>query len=143
MLKNNMYAKVSWPTEDEMIQYALMVQQREPEVDDVIGFADGLSIAVQCSSDELSQSADYNGYHHDTHCNNVFLFVPTGKIAFACFNFPGSWHDTLVSAELINKVVESIGPYKVSVDQGFPRSGNIICIYVYHASISLNRSIIR
>ena len=79
----------------------------------------------------MQQSADYNGYHHDTHCNNVFLFVPTGKLAFACYNFPGSWYDTLVSAALINKVIESIGPFKVSVDQGFPRSGLFIWVMVH------------
>ena len=38
--------------------------------------------------------------------NNVFCFAPTGKIIFACINFPGSWHDSQVSLSLISKVVE-------------------------------------
>ena len=65
-------------------------------------FADGLSIPVQCSSDEIMQSTDYNGYHHDTHCNNVFLFGPDGKIYYGALNYPGSWHDAQVCQLLIN-----------------------------------------
>ena len=58
--------------------------------------------------------------------NNVFCFAPTGKIIFACVNFPGSWHDAQVSASLITKVVANIGDFKICVDQGFPRAGDLL-----------------
>ena len=71
------------------------------------------------------QSTDYNGYHHDTHCNNVFLFGPDGKIYYGALNYPGSWHDAQVCQLLIALVLLLLGMYKVCVDQGFPRSGEL------------------
>jgi len=62
--------------------------------------------------------------------NNVFCFSPTGKIIFACINFPGSWHDSQVSLSLISKVVRNIGDFKICVDQGFPRSGDLLNKFV-------------
>jgi len=76
------------------------------------------------------QATNYNGYHHDTMCNNVFCFAPTGKIIFACINFPGSWHDSQVILSLIAKVVENVGAFKIYVDQGFPRSGDLLDKFV-------------
>ena len=105
--------------------YAKMVQMREPLIDNVIGFVDGLSLTVQCSDDEFQQNAAYNGYSHDTCCNNVFAFSPEGKIIYCAYNYPGSWHDTTVAQDLINLVVESVGQYALCVDQGFPRSGHL------------------
>ena len=37
------------------------------------------------------QNAAYNGYNHDTSCNNVFAFSPEGKIKFSAYNYPGSY----------------------------------------------------
>ena len=109
---------------------AALVQNREPKVRDVIGFTDGVSIPVKCSSKLSLQATDYNGYHHDTMCNNVFCFAPTGKIIYACINYPGSFHDSQVSAGLIRCVLEYIGRYKICVDQGFPRSGDLFDKFV-------------
>ena len=67
-------------TAREKRSLARLVQRREPGVRDVISFTDGVSIPVQCASDINRQTTDYNGYHHDTMCNNVFCFAPTGKI---------------------------------------------------------------
>jgi len=55
-----------------------------------------------------------------------FGFAPTGKIIFSCINFPGSWHDSQVILSLISKVVENIGDFKICLDQGFPRSGDLL-----------------
>ena len=74
-LKNNEYAKISFPDPAKMAEFAAMVQVREPMVDNVIGFVDGLSLPIQCSDDEYMQNAAYNGYSHDTCCNNVFAFT--------------------------------------------------------------------
>jgi hypothetical protein len=130
-LKNNAKAKILCPNSLEEKEYlADLVNRREPKVADVIGFTDGVSLPIQCASDPISQATNYNGYHHDTMCNNVFCFAPTGKIIFACINFPGSWHDSQVSLSLIAKVVENIGAFKICVDQGFPRSGDLLDKFV-------------
>lgn len=124
-LKNNEYAKVSFPDPEKMAEFASIIQLREPLVDNVIGFVDGLSLPVQCSDNECLQNAAYNGYSHDTCCNNVFAFSPEGKVIYSSFNYPGSWHDSIVASDLINVVVENIGHYALCVDQGFPRSGDL------------------
>ena len=130
-MRNHPKAKIHWPnTLAEKEALADLVNRREPQVDDVIGFTDGVSLPVQCASDPISQATNYNGYHHDTMINNVFCFAPTGKIIFACINFPGSWHDSQVSLSLISKVVENIGDFKICVDQGFPRSGDLLNKFV-------------
>jgi len=130
-LRNHPKARIHWPnTLAEKEALADLVNRREPQVDDVIGFTDGVSLPVQCASDPISQATNYNGYHHDTMINNVFCFAPTGKIIFACINFPGSWHDSQVSLSLISKVVENIGDFKICVDQGFPRSGDLLNKFV-------------
>ena len=130
-LKVNRVARVHFTkTAREKSSLARLVQRCEPRVRDVIGFTDGLSIPVQCASDINRQTTDYNGYHHDTMCNNVFCFAPTGKIIYSCINFPGSFHDSQVSVGLINVVLEHIGRYKICVDQGFPRSGDMFDKFV-------------
>jgi hypothetical protein len=122
-LKKNIYSRIKFPNEGEKRLFADLVNAREPAVNNVIGFIDGLAIPVQCGSDEVSQAMDYNGYHHDTMCNNVFAFAPTGKVIAACLNSPGSWHDSHVCYPLTEHVAENIGDYCFCVDQGFSRSG--------------------
>jgi hypothetical protein len=130
-LRINEKAKIRWPSNlEEKQQFATLVNGREPTVDDVIGFTDGVQIPIKCSSDPVRQATYYNGYQHDTTCNNVFCFAPTGKIIYACVNYPGSWHDSQVSQNLIAKVVADIGDFKICVDQGFPRSGDLLNKFV-------------
>ncbi len=122
-LSNHRFAKVQFPKEEKKADWAAMISAREPEVEGVIGFVDGVAFAVQCGESEEEQARDYNGYRHDTVCNNVFAFGPDGKIFFAAVNFPGSWHDSMVSTELGAWAINKMGDYKLCVDQGFPRSG--------------------
>jgi len=56
--------------------------------------------------------------------NNVFAFVPDGKVFFAAINFPGSWADAALMAHFLAHIKPRIGSYKICVDQGFPRSGD-------------------
>jgi hypothetical protein len=94
-------------------------------VSNVIGFVDGMSLPVKCSEDMFLQNAAYNGYHHDTMCNNVFAFSSTGIIIYACINFPGSFHDSVVANDLIDITVRKIGGYAFCVDSGFPRTNEL------------------
>ena len=40
-----------------MREYADMVQLREPEVDDIIGFMDGVSFSSECTDERIEQNA--------------------------------------------------------------------------------------
>jgi hypothetical protein len=142
LLRRNNKARIHWPsTLAEKISLASLVERREPTVPDVIGFTDGVALPIQCSSDLVSQSTNYNGYHHDTTCNNVFCFAPNGKIIWACINYPGSWHDSQVAHSLIAKVVQNIGEYKLCVDQGFPRSGDLFNKFVGPISVRARKDL--
>ena len=81
-LRRHPAAAVEFPDEEKMEYFASMVQSREPLIRNVIGFVDGLSLACQCSDSHLLQNAAYNGYSHDTSCNNVFAFSPEGKVMY-------------------------------------------------------------
>ena len=124
-LRKNKSAKIKWPSEEEKVKWAALVNNREPSVDSVIGFVDGLALHVKCSDDEYEQSEHYNGHAKDTMTNNVFAFSPEGKVFYAALSYPGSWHDSQVSAHLASKAITSLGDYKLCVDQGFPRSGDL------------------
>lgn len=99
-------AAVIFPSQEEMLTLSNMVRNRESMAGNVIGFLDGLALPVQCSSAPTQQATYYNGYHHDTTINNTFLFLADGRIGFACINYPGSWHDAQVCADLIATVLE-------------------------------------
>ena len=139
-LRNNPVSKIHFPDTDEEKEYfASLIAHREPSIRNCIGFVDGVSIAVQCSSEVQAQNKDYNGYKHDTNVNNVLAFAPTGKVIYAALNYPGSWHDSTVCAGLIDVVVETIGAFCMCVDQGFPRSG-LYFIPSSNLSLFLGRS---
>jgi hypothetical protein len=48
---DNPIAEVRIPSPEKMLQFAGMVQSREPLVDDVIGFMDGVSIPAECTDE--------------------------------------------------------------------------------------------
>jgi hypothetical protein len=66
-------ARVKFPNERTMTRFAAMVQRREPLVNDVMGFMDGLTIPCACSSEQLSLVT--NG------CASVILMDPTSASA--------------------------------------------------------------
>ena len=130
LLRDHPLAKVEFPGEAKMRDFASMVQRREPMVDDIIGFMDGVSFPVQCTDERLAQNAMYCGYDCDTMVNNVFAYGPDGKVFFAAVNFPGSWADGSLTARFLPYMKRKLGEYKICVDQGFPRSGDAHGIFV-------------
>ncbi len=120
-LSKHDHCKLAFPTEAEMQYYSYLTNRREPSTTNIIGFVDGLALEVKCRSDPFAQSFAFNGHTHTTQCNNVFAFVPTGKIVYACLNYPGSWHDSRVAWHFMEVVKEKIGEYAFVVDQGFTR----------------------
>ncbi len=52
-----------------------LVQIREPTVDDIIDFMDGISFPAECTNDCVKQNAMYCGYNYNTMVNNVFVCI--------------------------------------------------------------------
>jgi len=70
--------RIHWPcTDHEKAYFTDLVYQRDRQnpVYDVIGFTDGVSLPIECSSDPIAQATNYNGYHHDAMINNVLCFA--------------------------------------------------------------------
>jgi hypothetical protein len=124
LLNGHPFAKVKFPDNLKMREYADMIQAREPLADDVICFMDGVSFSAECTSERVQQNAFYCGYHCDTMVNNVFAFGPDGKFFFAAVNFPRSWADGSLTARFLHQMKRRIGHFKICVDQGFPRGGD-------------------
>lgn len=129
-LRSHTLAKVAFPTPDEMQMLANLVSRRENTVRDIIAFTDGCQVKCQCSEDDEEQGKFYNGHVKDTTVNNVFMFCPLGLIRHAAFNFPGICHDAFMVRSLVSVVLDNIGIYKICVDQGFPRDGDLFDIFV-------------
>jgi hypothetical protein len=126
LLRDHPFAsRVRFPDDAKMRDFANMVQRRESMVDDIIGFLDRVSFPVQCTDERIRQNAMYCGYNCDMMVNNVLAYGPDGKVFFAAINFPGSWADGSLSAHFLHYVKRKIGVYKICVDQGFPRSGDV------------------
>ncbi len=87
-----------------------MVQAREPLVNDIIGFMDGISFPTECTSERVQQNAFYCGYDCDTMVKNVFAYDGLdGKVFFAMVNFPGSWADGSLTARFLHQMKRRIG----------------------------------
>ena len=129
-LMSHEFAKVEFPNNEQMAEFAAMIQAREPIAIDVIGFMDGVALHSQCTSETGEQNSMYNGYHSDTMVNNVIVYGANGKVILCAINFPGSTHDGSICANILPIIRERIGVYKICVDQGFPRRGDALNILV-------------
>ncbi len=107
-----------------------MVQAREPLVDNIIGFMDGVSFPAKCTDDRIAQNAMYCGYDCDTMVNNMFPYGPDGKVFFAAINFPGSWADGSLTSRFLHQMKRRMASYKICVDESFPCSGDAYGTFV-------------
>jgi hypothetical protein len=121
---------IKFPSSQKMQMFAEMINNREPAVDDVIGFMDGVSLESECTSDRVTQNTFYSGYDCDTMVNNVFAYRPDGTVFFTVINFPGSWADGSLTAQFLPSMCQRISRYKNCVNQGFPRCCNAFNILV-------------
>jgi hypothetical protein len=102
-LSTNKHARIEFPSDEKMETFAAMIGNREKIANDVIGFMDGLSLSTECSSTPEIQNSFYNnGYHSDTMVNNVLAFGPDGKVFLAAINYPGSWHDSAITMDIMD-----------------------------------------
>ncbi|KAK0558788.1 hypothetical protein OC861_006830 [Tilletia horrida] len=103
---------------------AAAVKVREPLLDGVFGFVDGLNLRTYEPGDTDEQNAYYNGWLGHTCCSQVLVFLANGEIAWVCFNAPGSWHDSKIAAplyKLLSDPVRTPGAYRILADSAFPR----------------------
>jgi hypothetical protein len=125
-LKRHPLACIRLPNAEQLEYYAQLIHEREPAVDDVIGFMDGVPLTSECTSKPVVQNLMYSGYHSDTMVNNLFAYGPDGRVIFHAINFPRSWHDGSIMANVCKK----IDTYKMCIDQGLPRSGDALDVLV-------------
>jgi hypothetical protein len=130
LLADHPFAKVKFPDDVKMREFASMVKAREPLAEDVIGFMDRVLFQTECTSKRVEQNAFYCGYNCDTMVNNVYAFGPDRKVFFAAVNFPGSWADGSLTAQFLYQIKRRIGGFKICVDQGFPRGGDASGMFV-------------
>jgi hypothetical protein len=71
---------MQFPNEAKMSKFANMIQQREPMVDNIISFMDGVSFPAECMDERVDQNAMYCGYDCNTMVNNMFVYRPDGKV---------------------------------------------------------------
>ena len=124
-LMDHPFAQVKFPDGDKMREYAARVKVREPIVNDIIDFMDGVSFSTKCMDERVEQNSMYCGYDCNTMVNNAFAYGPDGKVFFAAINFPSSWSDGSLTARFLHRMKRKIGNYKICVDQGFPLSGAV------------------
>jgi heme exporter protein D len=59
-LKRHPLARVKFHNVDKMASFARQIQIHEPEVDNVIGFMDSLSLSSECASEMLEQKCEHS-----------------------------------------------------------------------------------
>jgi hypothetical protein len=56
-LTDHPFAQVKFPDGEKMREYAAMVEVREPIVNDIIGFMDGVSFSTECTDERVEQNS--------------------------------------------------------------------------------------
>ena len=56
-------AQIKFPDAMRMRKFTDMVNEREPLVDDIIGFMDGVSFPSECTDKRVKQNAYYNNHN--------------------------------------------------------------------------------
>jgi hypothetical protein len=80
----HLMARIQFPKNKKMAEFAAMVQRREPLVDDVIGFMDGVSFTTQSTDEHLEQNAFYCGYNCDTTWLQIHTFFSLLLLVTLC-----------------------------------------------------------
>jgi hypothetical protein len=57
LLRGHPFARVKFPNGEKMREYTNIVRMREPMVDDIIGFMDGVSFSAECTENCVEQNA--------------------------------------------------------------------------------------
>jgi hypothetical protein len=119
-------SRVCWPSQADMQQYCQLITAYEPGLTNIFGFVDGVYFRCNDPPDHDTQNAYYNGWKSCCSLTNVLVFAPDGCIIWACYNYPGSWHDAHLARPLYERLLDpSRTPPNLALvaDTAFPRSG--------------------
>ncbi len=80
---------------------------------------DGPTLTSNFTSAPIEPNTMYSDYHNDTMVNNFFAYGLDGRVFLCAINFPGSWHDKSIKANILPFICKKIGRYKVCVIKAF------------------------
>ena len=129
VLQSEPKAQIIWPSPMQMRQYAHIIKQRHPALENVFGFVDGVFFQVPNSPDPQIQNAYYNGWKSCCAVSNILVFAPDGTIIYARLNAPGSWHDSVIARKLYNTLEnETPDPFRIVGDSAFVNSSKLLVV---------------
>jgi len=91
MLMQTADAKIKWPNVETMKEYAQMIALKQPILQNVFGFVDGLNLPIRQPGDCDEQETYYNSWLQGCFASPVIVFAPDGTIIWIRYNFPGSF----------------------------------------------------
>jgi len=106
----------------------MLIRDRNEDLVNVWGFMDGFTCSFLCYTAEDMQNAYYNGWKHRGLVSCVYVWSPDGVIRFASYNFPGSFHDSMVSHDCYERLLDPSlhpDPYRVIGDAAFYTKGQL------------------
>ena len=110
---------------EKIREYCDAIQSRHSLLTDVWCTMDGLKLYLQQAGVANIQNNFYNGWTHDHYVSGVFCFCPDGTIPIACFNVPGSVHDSKIAewSDIYKKLdaVYSLTGAKCTADSAFSK----------------------
>jgi hypothetical protein len=115
-------AKVTPPSNQDVVFYRHVIGEKYPSCAEVWGAADGLKLLIQEPTDDAKQNQYFNGWKHSHNMNCVFIFSPDGKICLCLLSAPGTFHDSMMADHGIYKGMEEVYERtgaKVVVDSAF------------------------
>jgi DDE superfamily endonuclease len=97
ILENEPLAQIKIPDDNTIKGFQQTIRERFPALDGCWCTMDGLKLYIQKSGNNTKQNNFYNGWTHDHYVSAVLVFCPDGSIPIACFNVPGSIHDSCIA----------------------------------------------
>ena len=83
-LRYHPLARISFPDEHKMRVYADMIKKREPTIDNVIGFMDGLGLATEMTSKRIEQNAYDPTHIHPTSMSYILKVFDNLYMIWMC-----------------------------------------------------------
>jgi hypothetical protein len=128
-LKATPLAAFNWPTLEEQVKWAKLVEKKEPLVKGRWGVIERKTYKVQKPTAVEVQNATNNGWLHATMITGAVCFGATGVVVWGKHNFVGSWNNGDISRPFQEKIVRSdinVDGHGVLSDSTFAVSGDCL-----------------
>jgi len=125
-LQRHPLATLVLPTPEKIEEFRKLIADRHPALANVWCTMDGLKLYLEQSPETVIQSRFFNGWTHDHYVTSVLVFCPDGTIPMACYNVPGSVHDSTIAEwggiyAKLQRVYDQTGGATCTVDSAFCR----------------------